>query len=199
MRLGTRRPARPAAPADYDPTTYVPNSNDSVCDDPAVDSWLKTTTEIYLRDMIVGYWIKGYTDYPQSFHMLRVEAWDFGDYCIGDMIDNFRTHRISDRDNYLQPFNEANNAADMHNLARQQLRFGRRRGIPSAPTPFMPIYTLNLFKPESDGVRAEDESIDDDSIDAVVRFVDHIEMPYRGNDGDEPNKWPLQLAMDFRA
>lgn len=157
IRLGQRPYTQPAAPPNYAVATYIPSSNSTDCDDPAVDSWLKTKKEIYVRKMIIGYIFKRYTDNPENFHLTTVEAWDFGDYCIGDKEDDYKKHKLRASDNYLPAFQGVRLRAQLYARAMTQFkRYKQGRATP-APVPYMPSYTLNTFDSQKLGLGAPGE------------------------------------------
>ena len=134
-----------------------------------------------MRPMLIGEWFTGQMERAKDLFFIEVRAWDFDDFCIGDVnvcagLDKFNT-----KHKYFDPYNKKADSKD--NLVQKiRQRLEKNDNKLGDRVPFMPTYTLNNLDSKALGLGYELK--DDEVIYGVVRFVDHIR--HRNNNEDQP-------------
>ena len=176
LRLGHIEPAEFLPPPGSDLDEYIPNSNDTVSDNPPHDAWLREMKVVHTPRVIVAYWQRGYGAFPDSLKLTVVQGWNFGDYFIGEKTQNYEKYNFDPADMdaiYLEPFENVANTVQLHAAIRQNLRGNQADRDPIA---FMPSLTLNTYNAKSLGLGVKGKPVD-----IVVRYVNHLaNVPYSG-------------------
>ena len=116
--------------------------------------------------LLLGYYSKGHKK-ASTLQLIEVQAWDFGDYWIGDCVNSYVRHDFSSHDNYVHFFRGVETLEDLHKRITMFWHLGAR--APDPDVPMMPIYTLNAFDPASHGI-----SVMQEPADVLVRYVSHM-------------------------
>ena len=178
VHLGHLKPGKMTEPSGYtnDKKSYVPNSNDTVCDRPAVDAWLTSANYVYVENALIGYWHQAAAT-AENFRLITVKSWSFDSYRIGNIIDNFEEYKSRPNDpnvQYRPPFRNATSSNDLYKRVRRHLETMKGE---SALVPFMPSHTMNRFNPDKLKTGAGVQEVD-----IVVRYGSHIDVKHQGRD-----------------
>ncbi|KAK3699730.1 hypothetical protein LTR37_016335 [Vermiconidia calcicola] len=140
---------------------------------------------------LLGYYFKDYTSVHPWLMLIEVQAWDFGDYCIGDPITCDQDHIFSEYDSYLTHYAGVRSMEELQKRVQRHILCGK--GEPGSGIPFMPFYTHNSYDPAAYGLGVEGVSVH-----VVVRFVDKFTVLQKQS-GKQPRlvlSWCAQYVFD---
>ncbi|KAK3714286.1 hypothetical protein LTR37_007872 [Vermiconidia calcicola] len=140
---------------------------------------------------LLGYYFKDYTSVHPWLMLIEVQAWDFGDYCIGDPITCDQDHMFSEYDSYLSRYAGVQSMEEVQKRVQRHVLSGK--GEPGSGIPFMPFYTHNSYDPAAYGLGVEGVSVH-----VVVRFVDKFTVLQKQS-GKQPRlvlPWCAQYVFD---
>ena len=102
-----------------------------------------------------------------DLNLIKVMAWNFGDYCIGDCDSSWEEHQFSRQDKYMPQYKGVAFRSQLHR--RVQNHLDKANQEPGAGVPFMPYYTHNVYDPARYGLGVADQGTD-----IVVRYVNNF-------------------------
>lgn len=159
------------------------SSNSALFQDGATDRATKAKC-IPMVNKFIGEWFKGYMKADHDLSLISVQAWDFDNYCIGH-VDNCANRTFSSNDEYFRPYAGVQSQDKIAQSIRRRLKKKKKpEPEPGSGVPFMPTYTVKDLDSQAPGLDVNLNEYEDHSIDAVVRFVDHIRP--RDNNEDDP-------------
>ena len=158
-------------------------SNDDGALSDGQDAWLKLKG-VSCPTVLIGYYFKKCEIKPANLKFLKVEAWDFGDYSIGDCIDRYKDHEFDTEDEFLAPFEDVTSKEELHKRIQRYLKSRN----PKRSIPFMPTYTCNTYQSKDYGLGSKGSPAD-----IVVRY--QLDFPW---EGAKPERW-LPFNVQYRV
>lgn len=132
------------------------------------------TTPLAHNNTLVGYLDKAEQDEASALKLLRVPAWEFGGYCVGDVDYECEDVEFQKDHDFLGPYAGVRSSKELLKRAKEQLKSGARQ--PGSGVPMLATYTLNVYHPTLVEPLVGMKAFPKAGIDVAVRFVHHLDL-----------------------